>query len=153
MLTCLKCFPHTFTTPFCVFATLYARALSFHKKNRRSLREERRFMIIIIRKSKPAGVTGGYSVVASVFQSREQHKQIDIQVGFLTCILPQDPFPSGSTDSGLTSLGFATISMFFLDIGSHRTLTAARPSRIFTAFPFDYLKAKTLSGLQPIINF
>ena len=40
-----------------------------------------------------------------------------------------------------------------LDIGSHRTLTAARPSRNFTAFPFDYLKAKNFQACSQLSTF
>ena len=61
------------------------------------------------------------------FLTREPSTNHQSQAGFLTRILPKKPFPS-KKDSGTTSFGLPT--------HPELTLTAARPPRIFTVFPF-----------------
>jgi len=60
-----------------------------------------------------------------------------LRAGFLTCALPWDSFPSANCEQWIKlSLGFPTSR-------PEQTLTAARPSRTWTEFPFDYPEAKT----------
>ena len=58
-----------------------------------------------------------------------------LQAGFLTCILPSGSFPSAQSGQWTTPHGFPILEQM---------LTAARPSRILTAFPFRYPKARGL---------
>jgi len=69
--------------------------------------------------------------------TREQHNTNIPRRGFLTRILRDDPFPPdfGQWDNVIAICAFA-----------QRTHTAARPSRIFTVFPFDY------PGLKKALN-
>ena len=63
------------------------------------------------------------------------------QAGFLTCILPRGSFPF----AGGRTVDYASrISEESLNSPGEQMLTAARPSRILTAFPFRYPKARAL---------
>ena len=77
-----------------------------------------------------------------------------LQAGFLACALPRDSFPSGTkiyvVDSGyrfpdffireftMCLLDFQFPPLRGKDYQLEQALTAARPPRILTAFPFDY---------------
>jgi len=72
-----------------------------------------------------------------------------LQAGFLTCTLPQGSFPSrtisngqwiGASEHSLSCLAAHKMPLGFPIRRSEQALTAARPSRILTAFPFDYPK-------------
>jgi len=72
-----------------------------------------------------------------------------LQAGFLTCALPQGSFPSstisngqwiGASEHSLSCLAAHKMPLGFPIRLSEQALTAARPSRILTAFPFDYPK-------------
>jgi hypothetical protein len=68
-----------------------------------------------------------------VFQlARTTATQNSFPAGFLARILPQGPFPSFQT-VGQLPFGFARNS-------GHRMHTAARPPRIFTVFPFQFIR-------------
>jgi len=77
-----------------------------------------------------------------------------LQAGFLTCVLPRDSFPSSTnfvvqyiTAIKISAEQWIKISLGFPIHQSEQTLTAARPPRILTVFPFDYPKAN-LQDLQ-----
>jgi len=61
-----------------------------------------------------------------------------LQAGFLTCVLPRSSFPSGTVFGYGQWINASRIS----DYISEQALTAARPPRILTAFPFYYPRAK-----------
>jgi hypothetical protein len=61
-----------------------------------------------------------------------------LQAGFLTCVLPRSPFPSGRMLCQAVDKNASRISDFI----SEQALTAARPPRILTAFPFEVSQSK-----------
>jgi hypothetical protein len=72
-----------------------------------------------------------------------------LQAGFLTCALPRGSFPSSTNFSNEQWIGIPNtlwrLAALKMPLGfpiqqSEQTLTAARPSRTLTAFPFDYPK-------------
>ncbi len=85
--------------------------------------------------------------------NRENITCKQLQAGFLTCILPQDPFPSTFVNSGTNVLRIYSRIRRSRLIQPHRTLTEARPSRILTVFPFDYPSSIPLSDLKLYMKF